>query len=659
MSEEIGSIHYDLDLDDKKFKAGMAGASKEVNNFKQGLDTTVKASKTFAIGLAAITAGAVAFGVSSVKAYNASTEAQTKLRTNLLNVKGATEEHVQSLIKQAAALQAVGVIEDDAIIAGQSQLATFNLQGKTIETLTPKITDMVAQMKGHNATAEDMVTINNLVGKVMTGNAGALTRYGVTLSDSQAKMIQNGDEAERAAMVVEVLGQNYGKVNEALRNTPEGRITALKNSFGDFQELVGQSITTVIDPLVKGFDSWLQGMGGVEGVMAKLTETFQKLQPYIPVIATAVMTALVPAFAAWAVEVIAATWPILALLAVGTALGFAVKALIDHFGGWNNLMIAMQPTMKIIGDVWNVIKMVLEAVWKAVAEQLKPAWEQLMAAIEPILPTLKVIGAIIMGTVVVAFLVLITILGAVISFIAKLLTGIIQMVSGIIQYFQGWILFLQGIFTGDMTKVTEGLKMMWNGIKTFFLGLWNGIIGSTKAFVDTIVGFFVNLYNKLVGHSIIPDLVNGIMNWIKSMPGKVTSALGGLVSAMASPFENAANKIISAMKKAWEWIKKVNPFNRNSPSIVDMVKSGTSVITGEYDKMFSDISSMSMVSAPKLQAGAVAPMATQPIAPTAQGGFNLTINADQILATPGEVRAFAEKIQLELTRINRATGATI
>lgn len=111
--------------------------------------------------------------------------ASKKLETNLLNVKGNTLGNVKAIEKLAATLQKKGVIDDDAIIAGASQLATFNLQGKTIQKLTPKIADMVAQLKGHNATAEDMVKVNNLIGKVMTGNVGALSKYGVTLSDTQ------------------------------------------------------------------------------------------------------------------------------------------------------------------------------------------------------------------------------------------------------------------------------------------------------------------------------------------------------------------------------------------------------------------------------------------------------------------------------------------
>ncbi len=280
--ENVGSISYIARIDTAKLKSDAKDVEKTAkdtgenfgNEMEKGSGKAGQAFKNFAkvaaIAVAAVGVATVAFAKKSVDAYNAATEAQTKLSTNLLNVKGNTEETVQSLSKLANQLQKVGVIEDDVIKAGMSQLATFNLQGATIEKLTPKITDMVAQLKGHNATAEDMVAINNLVGKVMNGNVGALSRYGVTLNETQALMLKNGTEAEKAATLVEVLGQNYGEVNKALRNTPQGRITALKNEFGDFQELVGEFTLKTLNPVVEALDQWLVSVGGVEGAFDKL-----------------------------------------------------------------------------------------------------------------------------------------------------------------------------------------------------------------------------------------------------------------------------------------------------------------------------------------------------------------------------------------------------
>ena len=338
--------------------SGLEKALGKAEKSSGGLGAAFKKAEggSFALlgGLTAAAAGAAVFGAKSMEAYNASVEASTKLRTNLLNVKGATEEHVQALQKQAAQLQKIGVIEDDAIIAGQSQLATFNLQGSTIEKLTPKIADMVAQLKGHNATAEDMVTINNLVGKVMTGNIGALSRYGVTLSDSQKQLLAQGDETQRANVLNEVLAQNYGKVNEALRKTPQGQMTAFKNTFGDFMELVGEFTSNLIGPLIGGFNDWFESMGGPEGVMKALKDTLEAISPWFPVIAGAIIGGLVPAFVALGVSIWTALAPLLPFIAAGAALGLGVKLLIDHFGGLDQVMKKLQPAIQVMSDLWNV-----------------------------------------------------------------------------------------------------------------------------------------------------------------------------------------------------------------------------------------------------------------------------------------------------------------
>ena len=342
-------------------------------------------------GLTAAGVAAGVFGAKSMEAYNASVEASTKLRTNLLNVKGATEEHVKALQDQAAQLQKVGVIEDDAIIAGQSQLATFNLQGSTIQKLTPKIADMVAQLKGHNATAEDMVTINNLVGKVMTGNIGALSRYGVTLSDSQKQLLAQGDETQRANVLNEVLAQNYGKVNEELRKTPQGQMTAFKNTFGDFMELVGEFTSNLIGPLVGAFNDWFESMGGPEGVIKSIKETMENLAPWLPVIAGALIGGLIPAFVALGVSIWTALAPLLPFIAAGAALGLGVKLLIDHFGGLDGVMKKLQPVIQVMTDLWQkYLQPALMEVWKVFQERLLPALKNLWEQISPILlPVLK------------------------------------------------------------------------------------------------------------------------------------------------------------------------------------------------------------------------------------------------------------------------------
>ena len=51
---------------------------------------------------------------------------------------------------------------------------------------------------------------------------------------------------ERAAMLVEVLKQNFGGLSEAMANTPEGKIVQIKNAWGDMQEVIGGKLYPVV-----------------------------------------------------------------------------------------------------------------------------------------------------------------------------------------------------------------------------------------------------------------------------------------------------------------------------------------------------------------------------------------------------------------------------
>lgn len=475
--------------------SGLEKALGKAENAGGGLGAAFKKAEgsSFALlgGLTAAGIGAAVFGAKSMEAYNASVEASAKLRTNLLNVKGATEEHVASLQRQASELQKLGVIEDDAIIAGQSQLATFALQGSTIEKLTPKITDMVAQLKGHNATAEDMVTINNLIGKVMTGNVGALSKYGVSLSESQKEMLKQGDETQRANTLNEVLAQNYGKVNEALRKTPQGQMTAFKNTFGDFMELAGEFTSNLIGPLITGFNDWFESMGGPEGVMKALKETLEAISPWFPVIAGAIIGGLVPAFVALGVSIWTALAPLLPFIAAGAALGLGVKLLIDHFGGLDQIMKKLQPVIQVLTELWKTyLQPALMEVWKVFQERLLPALKQLWEQISPILiPVLKTLGII---------------LGAVIFAQIMIFVNALRLAIGWLSNIIGWVASAIGWlkdFIGSVGRIAgqigSALAGVYNAIVTPFQKAFDFISGIPGRVVGAVGNIGQLLRDKL------------------------------------------------------------------------------------------------------------------------------------------------------------------
>lgn len=229
-------------------------ATSGINGFKKMGNSAKRAVQAMTgLGLAFSAVGAVNFGKESIEAYRAQLEAETKLEAVLGNVKSiaqggasAIAEAKNQLTATASELQKVGVIGDEVTIAGMQQLATFQLQTDTIANLSEGMADLLAQQKGLNATQEDAVSVANLIGKAMSGQASALTRVGIIMNDAQKEIIKTGTEEEKAAALAEVLKENVGGVNKALAETDIGKIQQAKNNIGDMKEEIGKQLLPLV-----------------------------------------------------------------------------------------------------------------------------------------------------------------------------------------------------------------------------------------------------------------------------------------------------------------------------------------------------------------------------------------------------------------------------
>lgn len=217
------------------------------------------------------TAGTVAFGALtaavglSVKAFQEQEVLEAKLETLLKNATNATNEQVNSLKEQASALQSVGVVGDEVTIALQAQLATFELNTDTIKKMTPAILDMIVAEKGVNATTEDMISFGNAFGMAMEGNYASLTNRGFKIDENTKKMIELGTEEQKATAITEYLNSVYEGTNKAMRETSAGGLKALKNSFGDLQEEIGEvfiplliDIVEKLTPMIDAIGKWIE-----------------------------------------------------------------------------------------------------------------------------------------------------------------------------------------------------------------------------------------------------------------------------------------------------------------------------------------------------------------------------------------------------------------
>lgn len=169
----------------------------------------------------------------------------------LISGSGASSEQINMLKAQADALERVGVISGDVIMATQGTLATFDLQAESIQTLIPAFVDMIAKERGMNATTQDAISFGNAFGKVLMGNVGALSDYGFKFDEATEKILKTGTETEKITALTELLNSTYEGMNDTLANTTEGRLKRLDTAFGDLKKNIGNQLIPTIDLFAK------------------------------------------------------------------------------------------------------------------------------------------------------------------------------------------------------------------------------------------------------------------------------------------------------------------------------------------------------------------------------------------------------------------------
>ena len=243
--------------------SGLSKASGFASKAVSGIGKAAKGMATVVSGAAAAAGGyLVNFGKQAVDAALKAGEVTAKFQQVAKN-NNWTDEEQKSLLSLNKTLGQTGVISGGTLKAAQAQLGTFALTADQVKTLTPALADMIANNKGYNATAQDGVQIANLLGKVMTGSATALSKYGVTMTDAQKKVLQEGSASEKAAMAAQVLEANFGGINKALAETPQGKMTILQHEIAGLKTSVGNDL--------------IAAFGGVGGAVIKMVQAVEPL----------------------------------------------------------------------------------------------------------------------------------------------------------------------------------------------------------------------------------------------------------------------------------------------------------------------------------------------------------------------------------------------
>lgn len=258
-------------------------ASNKVKAFGNATKEAMKkAAKYTAIGFGALTAATGVFLKQSIDAAKEKLKADKLLEANLKRTNNYSIDRINSLKNEAGALQDLGVIGDDVIVAGAGQLAMYKLSHDQIKKTMPILSDMIAKEKGFNATQEDSIAMADAIGKALDGKTKGLLKYGVQLTKAEEKVFKTMKAEKRLDFITNKLNKSIGGTNKALRETDEGKIVSAQGAFGDMQAEVGKKLMPYLGKLAVWFHSKIPGIQDlILGTADKVEQLIIKVDPYI------------------------------------------------------------------------------------------------------------------------------------------------------------------------------------------------------------------------------------------------------------------------------------------------------------------------------------------------------------------------------------------
>lgn len=521
--------------------SGLGKASGLASKAVSGIGNAAKGMATVVSGAAtAAAAYLVNFGKQSVAAALKAGEVTAKFQQVAKN-NNWTDEEQKSLLSLNKTLGQTGVISGGTLKAAQAQLGTFALTADQVKTLTPALADMIANNKGYNATAQDGVQIANLLGKVMTGSATALSKYGVTMTDAQKKVLQEGSASEKAAMAAQVLEANFGGINKALAQTPQGKMTILQHEIAGLKTSVGNDLIAAFGGVGGAVIKMVQAVEPlITALFDKIAQLAQKIGPPLEKVFGVVADKIGKIdFNGFAGQLSGLSGPIAAVTGLLGAAGLSgalkglggVPVIGDMLKGLGGVLSGLGgPITLLIGALVGLIatspqlRAQFGDVLKNVLASLQQAFQMLQPSIQALMTALGQLAAAVMP-------VITNMIGQIIPLLTPIITTLVSVLVPVIQ----------GVLT-VVTSVITAITPAIQGIQPIVITVINEVMAVIQALmpviqalaplvstiISTIVGFIVSTLLPTV-QAMLP-FIQGVINGIASVVSGIVNVIQGVIN---------------------------------------------------------------------------------------------------------------------------------
>ena len=545
----VGALRVVLGLDSAAFTDGLTAAQRHLREAGSKMQSVGAALATAGAGMsAAITAPFIALGAHLLQGSQDAAAAAAQVEAALTSMGGASGKTAEQLSKTAEELRNLTGVDDDEILTKvTANLLTFgNVAGGVFDRAQRSILDISARMGG------DLQSATMMVGKALNDpvkGLAALRRVGIQFTAQQEEQVKAmqavGDTAGAQAIMLGELERQFGGAAEAAGRADIWK--PLKTALMDLEGAFEPIVRDVIGPLIAR--------------VADLARAFASASPGVQqfaVVAAAVAAAMGPIMVAAGglVTVLGALLPVigtigapfLAFAAAAAAVGTALFVFRD--------------------DLIPIIQSFAASVQENIGPKLKPLWDALVGAVravgevfiailgdgspESAAATLKTFGEIVSR-----------VFGAAVD----LITGAVNIITNILRALAA---LLRGDFSTMWNALGSAVQALVTGVLNAFETLFPGVIGSVQKLVEGVTTWlrerlgqvlgwvigkvrevgdaFFKLYDAVVGHSYIPDMVEAIADWMGPMLQRamVNPAIDATATTGAA-FEGLAGDVDSQM----------------------------------------------------------------------------------------------------------------
>lgn len=584
--------------------SGLSKASGFASKAVSGIGKAAKGMATVVSGAAAAAGGyLVNFGKQAVDAALKAGEVTAKFQQVAKN-NNWTDEEQKSLLSLNKTLGQTGVISGGTLKAAQAQLGTFALTADQVKTLTPALADMIANNKGYNATAQDGVQIANLLGKVMTGSATALSKYGVTMTDAQKKVLQEGSASEKAAMAAKVLEANFGGINKALAQTPQGKMTILQHEIAGLKTSVGNDLIAAFGGVGGAVIKMVQAVEPlITALFDKIAQLAQKIGPPLEKVFGAVADKISKInFSGFTGQLSGLSGPITAVTGLLGAAGLGgalsglsgvpvIGGLLSKFGGvLSGLggpvtlvigalagLIATSPQLRsefgtMLQNVFVSLQQAFQMLQPSI-QTLMTALSQLAAAVMPvitnlvgqIIPLLTPIISTLVGALVPAIQGILTVVTTVIQAITPAIQGVQPVVTAVVAAITAVIQALMPVISqisSLITDVVAAITPVIQGLEPLVTTVVQAITSVIQALVPVIqalaplVSTIISAIVGFISSTLLPT-IQAMLPFIQGIIGGITMVVRGIVNVIQGVINMVTGIINGNWSQAWNGFSQI------------------------------------------------------------------------------------------------------